>query len=266
MIDPVLTTEALPLATTITTTSGTTTTKPADTTKPATSLAESQINGNDDKTGWEVIADEIDDADDGDRIVVDMNGTTEVSKSIIEQIKDKNIDLVIELDNGFTWIISGDSVTKPMDIDLGVNEGVNIPIKVINEVIGECSYISITLTHNGDFGFTATLTEDMGDDNKGFYANLYWYAVGEMKFVYADKISSKGKAYLTFTHASEYVIVIDKTNHGKRVEESDNADSDVDNVITEEDDDFNPFIGVAISFSGVIISVVAVLLTKKRRK
>lgn len=54
------------------------------------------------KTGWEVIADEIDDADDGDRIVVDMNGTTEVSKSIIEQIKDKNIDLVIELDNGFT--------------------------------------------------------------------------------------------------------------------------------------------------------------------
>lgn len=39
-----------------------------------------QIKGENGKQGWEVIEDEISDANDGDKIVVDMNGADEVPK------------------------------------------------------------------------------------------------------------------------------------------------------------------------------------------
>ena len=234
-----------------------------DTTKPADGN-EPQIKGENGKTGWDAIADEITNADDGDRIVVDMNGATEVPEDIFEQIQGQEIDLVIELDNGFTWTINGQDVTDPATVDLGVNEGSEIPVKVINEVTGESKYITITLNHEGDFGFTAILTVDMGEENEGLYANLYFYTGDEAEFICADKISSKGKADLTFDHASEYIVVIDETNHGKRVEES--TDSETDAIVSEEEDDANPGTGVVAGFAGVLASAIAVMLTKKRKK
>ena len=240
-----------------------------DTVKPS-NKKQPQIKGENGKIGWEAIIDEITDTDDGDTVIVDMNGATEVPEDIFEQIKGQDIDLVIELDNGFTWTINGESVTEPMDIDLGVNEGAAIPVKVINKVTGECEYLAITLTHNGDFGFTATLTVDMGEENKGYYANLYWYTAGDMEFICADKISSKGKADLTFTHASEYIIVIDEESHAKRAEVSEDtdeeSDSDVDgDTIIADEDDANPPTGLIISFAGVAVSAMAVVISRKRK-
>ena len=240
-----------------------------DTVKPA-DKKQPQIKGEDGKTGWEAIEDEIAKAKDGGKIAVDMNGATEVPKDIFKKIKGKDIDLVIELENGFTWTINGEDVTNAMDIDLGVNEGSAIPVKIINEVTGECEYVTISLSHNGDFGFTATLTVDMGEENEGYYANLYWYTDGDTEFICADKINSKGKADLKFTHASEYVIVIDEESHGKRAEVSEDneetdGDVDGDTIITDEDDDVNPPTGIVISFTGVIISAAAVMLAKKKK-
>ncbi len=269
-----------PAETTTTTTSTTTTTTPADddidddtgdedieieedtdTTKPADD-DEPQIKGEDDKTGWDVISDEIADADDGDTVIVDMNGVTEVPENILEQIQGQDIDLVLEMDNGFVWNINGEDVTDPQTVDMGVSNGSDIPVKVINEVTGECYYITITLEHDGEFGFTAVLTVDMGDENEGLYANLYRYTDNDTEFIRADKINSKGKADLTFTHASEYIIVIDEENHGKRVEES--TDNDVDGIVSEEED-ANPETGVAICFGCVIVSAMTVMLTRKRK-
>lgn len=227
--------------------------------------AEPQIKGDNGKMGWDVIEDEILDAEEGGTVTVDMNGATEVPEDILEQIQGKDIDLVIELENGAVWTINGESVTDPSDIDLGVEFDADIPVKVINSVTGESDYVTISIAHDGEFGFTAVLTVDMGDENEGLYANLYWYTDGGAEFICADKINSRGKADLTFTHASDYIIVIDEDNHGKRVEES--ADGDVDDeIVTDEDDDANPFTAVTISFTGVIVSAAAVMLTRKRRK
>ncbi len=254
-----------PVATT--TSAATTTTRPADEDEIIDDDIyedddEPQIKGDNGKMGWDAIADEIADAEDGDTVTVDMNGSTELPEEIIEQIQGKDIDLVIELENGAVWTINGESVTDPSDIDLGVEFEANIPVKVINEVTDECEYITISLAHDGDFGFTAVLTVNMGDENEGLYANLYWYTDGDTEFICSDKIDSKGDADLTFTHASEYVIVIDEENHGKRAEES----TDEEIVVEDEDDDSNPFTAVTISFTGVIISAAAVALSKKRRK
>ena len=76
-------------------------------------------------------------------------------------------------------------------------------------------------------------------------------------------LPAKTAADLTFTHASEYVIVIDEENHGKRAEES--TDNDVDGIVSEEEDDANPGTGVVICFGGAIASAVAVMTARKRK-
>ena len=43
-------------------------------------------------------------------------------------------------------------------------------------------------------------------------------------------------------------------------------DGDTDEVITDEDNDSNPFTAVTLSFTGVIISAAAAVLTRKRKQ
>ena len=227
-----------------------------------------QIKGDNGKTGWDAILDELDDADEGDKIVVDMNGETEVPEDVFEQIKGQDIDLVIELDNGFIWTINGKDVTNPADIDLGVNKGSTIPVRAINAVTGECEYITITLAHNGEFGFKAVLTVDMGVKNEGYFANLYWYTDNDTKFICADKIDNKGRANLVFTHASEYVIVIDENDHTPEDDVSAGAgiEEDSSEIPDDFDNDENPYTGVAISFAGIIISAATIVVLRKRKQ
>ena len=173
------------------------------------------IEGKNGRKGWSAISDVIEDTKEGEKVVIDMNDATEIPRNILKEIKGKDITIVLNMDNGFIWTINGKDVENPETIDMGVKKGTRIPVKVINEVTGESEYIEITLSHNGDFGFKAVLTVDMGKNNKGNFANLYYYNKfeEETEIVSSDEIDENGKADLTFTHASEYVIVIDDTDH-----------------------------------------------------
>lgn len=171
------------------------------------------IEGKNGRKGWSAILDVIEDTKEGEKVVIDMNDATEIPRNILSEIKGKDITIVLNMDNGFIWTINGKDVENPETIDMGVKKGTRIPVKVINEVTGESEYIEITLSHNGDFGFKAVLTVDMGKNNKGNFANLYYYNGKEMDIICSDEIDENGKADLTFTHASEYVIVIDDTDH-----------------------------------------------------
>ena len=197
---------------------------PANPTTPANSDVqlnpnEPQIKGENGKSGWNAIAQEVKAADDGDIITVDMNGTTELPKKILEAIKGKDIDIVLDMGNGFVWTINGNDVKKTQSVDMSVSKGAKIPVRVLNKVTGENSYITISLKHNGSFGFKAVLTVELSKKNKGLFANLYYYnsKTKKTEFISSDKIGSDGKADLGFTHASDYVIVLDKANHGKPV-------------------------------------------------
>ena len=173
------------------------------------------IKGDSGKMGWDVISDEINASDDGDTITVDMHGSTEIPKDILNDIKGKDIDLVLDMGNGFTWTINGKKVTEAKDVDLGVSTESNIPVQVINKLTGERSYTTVSLAYDGDFGFEAVLTVDMGVANSGAYANLYYYNenTGATEFISSGLIGDDGKTKLIFTHASEYVILIDSYAH-----------------------------------------------------
>ena len=228
-------------------------TEPTAPTKPTTN--EPQIKGNDGKMGWDAILGEIDDAKDGDTVTVDMNGTTKLPKDIVNDLMGKDIDLVLDMGNGIVWTINGLTITNPIDVDMGVTIGSGIPVKVINAVTGECSYITITLAHNGEFGFVPVLTIEMNEKDIGYYANLYYYNETEnsTEFINSGLIGKDGKVNLAFTHASEYVIVIDDHDHGKAADGS-------------SDSDTNPSTGVTMVFGAALVSSAAMIISRKRRK
>lgn len=202
-----------------------------------------------DISGWEDIKNDIEnrvkDATSSSEkitITIDMNGTTEVKGDVIDAIKGKNVDLVLDLGNGIKWTINGNTITGDNidDIDLGVNVGSSsIPVDVINTITGEKSTIQISLSHSGEFGFTATLTIGLGETNSGYFANLFFYNKGTNKLEYVDaaKIDTSGNAALIFTHALDYSIVIaDKKLDGNSNELIDNKadDSKTDNKTTNK--------------------------------
>lgn len=175
------------------------------------------IKGEDGKEGWEVIQTQVKEAAEGETIQVDMNGTTVVPGDIFDSIKGSDVTITFDLGDGILWTVNGLDVTaqNAKDIDFGVTmgeqAGENIPVDVINNVTGERYSINLTLAYDGEFGFNATLTINMDAANAGLYANLFYYnpASGELEFMCAGKIDEAGNTELTFSHASDYTIVID---------------------------------------------------------
>ncbi len=169
--------------------------------------------------GWEDIREEIADADKGDTITIDMNGETEVPGEIFEEVAGKDVTVEFELEDGISWTVNGQDIptaTDFSDLDLGVDMGTSgISVDVINSVTGELGSVQITLAHDGEFGFTLTLTAPLGKENAGYWANLYHYNEGgkTLDFETSAEIASDGSANLRMTHASQYAIVIDDKSH-----------------------------------------------------
>lgn len=163
------------------------------------------------------IVSQVQKAKDGESVVVNMNGTTTLKSEWLEEIAGKDVDIVLDMGNGVTWTINGKSITGKnfADIDLKVKTGTNkIPVNVINNITGESKAMQFTVTHSGEFGFTATISMDLGRDNKGLYANLFYYneETKELEFIGACEIGANGSAAWDLEHTSTYAVVIDKVS------------------------------------------------------
>ena len=111
--------------------------------------------------------------------------------------------------------MNGKDITadRVKDIDFSVRKNEDrIPVTIINGVTGENYSIQISLAYSGEFGFTAMLFIDLGKESAGCTAKLYYYNrdVEELEFLCAGEIAEDGMAGLTFTHASDYVIVVER--------------------------------------------------------
>ena len=224
------------------------------------------------KEGWDVIKNETSDAKDGDAVKVDMNGATVVPGDVLDTIAGKDVTIVFDMGNGITWSVNGNSITtdKVSDIDfsvkVGEEAGNNIPVDVINNVTGERYSIQISLAYDGEFGFTAVLSINMEAKNVGLYANLFYYneTTGELEFICADEIAEDGTADLTFTHASDYTIVIDEAPvDGNGADDSTGTGSN--NVTTEsKEDSWNPLWIIIIGAIVIVAELGIFFIIKKK--
>ena len=243
------------------------------------------IRGEDGKEGWEVIKAETAARAESERVTVDMNGASVVPGDVFDEIRGKNVTIEFDLGGGISWSVNGKSVSdKVGDIDFRVTYGEEasdaIPVDLINALTGERTSMNVTLAYEGRFGFEAVLRINVGAANKGLVANLFYYneSTRELEFISAGEVDAEGFAYLRFTHASDYTIVLDEASmeeaaltdttgaagsDGAESAETASEDSVKDNSDTESRAAFIWLIAFAGIAAAAAIGAVAV---KKRKE
>ena len=172
------------------------------------------------KTPSQQATDKIESAKEGSTVEITLRtGQTTLDKEVFEELAGRDVTLEISLSNGVTWTVNGQDIPENADLtdlDLGVTlDASTIPVSVINTVTGAVDTIQISLKHDGEFGFTMTLSAPLGKTNAGYWANLYYYntRTRALEFQSASKIATDGTASFPFSHASDYAIVIDTDSH-----------------------------------------------------
>ena len=177
------------------------------------------------------ITEEIKDAEDGETITIDMKKATIIPKEVQEAIQGKAVNIVLKME-GYSWTVNGTDVvaTDLKDIDLEVKIDTNaIPSALITAVAEGQPATQISLTHDGEFGFRADLTLNLGSENAGSIGNLYYYdSSGKLIFINAAQIGTDGTTSLPFSHASDYVIVIENKSSDSDKDGNGGQDDKVD--------------------------------------
>lgn len=164
-------------------------------------------------------------------VAVNMNGSTQVPKELLESIQGKNVKVTLNLGNGISWMIQGKDVTEEnlKDVDLAVR----LNTKAVAEaVIGKlfqdgqssASSSQLSLVHEGNFGFKAQLTINVGEmlkalqeelkeedrlDKDNLVASLYYYnpVTDALELQSSSLVGEDGNVVFRFSHASDYVIL-----------------------------------------------------------
>ena len=159
----------------------------------------------------EQIAAKVEEAPEKSTVVLEMKSNVTIDKEILESAKGKDVDIVLDMGD-YKWTINGQNITADtlQSINMEVKFGSNaIPADKIDKLAGDNARKTISLTHEGDFGFAATLTINVGAENFGKYANLYYFNEhdDDLEFICSDMVRANGDVDLMFTHASEYVAI-----------------------------------------------------------
>ncbi len=189
------------------------------------------ISGESGKEGWTAIKDEAANASAGTQINVDMNGASVVPGDVLDSMKGQDVTISFNMGDGIIWTVNGRDVTADHanDVDLSVRTGTShIPQNLVSQVAGDRPTIQLSLAHSGDFGYSAVLNINVGQAHAGLYANLFYYneGAGRLEFVTGHQINDDGITKLTFTHASDYIIVVNKKATDESTGESSSGDSD----------------------------------------
>lgn len=172
------------------------------------------------KTPSQQAVDKIESAKDGSTVEITLRpGRTTLEREVFEELAGRDITLEIDAGDGVLWTVNGLDIpedTRLHDLDLDVDLGdSDIPATVLNAVTGEIGTVQLSLAHDGQFGFTMTLSAPLGRDNADYWANLYWFneRTEELEFQQAARIAKDGTAEFDLDHASDYAIVIDDRSH-----------------------------------------------------
>lgn len=163
------------------------------------------------------VIEEIRHSDAGATIHVDMRKATVIPKEVLEAIQGKEINIVLHM-KGYSWSIGGTNVLadnlKDTDLEVKIDTD-TIPGSLVDSIAGGKPATQLSLTHNGPFGFRADLTLNLGSEYHGRTGNLYYYdSSGKLVFRNAGVIGTDGQISLSFSHASDYVVIIDADPSG----------------------------------------------------
>ena len=153
----------------------------------------------------------------GSKIRVNLLKTTKIPASVFESIKGKDMNVTFKVSDQASWIINGKdiigNVTAPIDLGLVVGTS-DIPKQKVTALADGNETIQLSLNYDGVFGFEGILRLSVGTDYSGKIANLYYYneTTGKFEYYQAAQVKEDGTVDFKFSHASDYVIVLNDTD------------------------------------------------------
>ena len=153
----------------------------------------------------------------GSKIRVNLLKTTKIPASVFESIKGKDMNVTFQVSDQASWIINGKditgNVTAPIDLGLVVGTS-DIPKQKVTALADGNETIQLSLNYDGVFGFEGILRLSVGKDYSGKIANLYYYneTTGKFEYYQAVQVKEDGTVDFKFSHASDYVIVLNDTD------------------------------------------------------
>ena len=153
----------------------------------------------------------------GSKIRVNLLKTTKIPASVFESIKGKDMNVTFKVSDQASWIINGKditgNVTAPIDLGLVVGTS-DIPKQKVTALADGNETIQLSLNYDGVFGFEGILRLSVGKDHSGKIANLYYYneTTGKFEYYQAVQVKEDGTVDFKFSHASDYVIVLNETD------------------------------------------------------
>ena len=153
----------------------------------------------------------------GSKIRVNLLKTTKIPANVFESIKGKDMNVTFKVSDQASWIINGKditgNVTAPIDLGLVVGTS-DIPKQKVTALADGNETIQLSLNYDGVFGFEGILRLSVGTDHSGKTANLYYYneTTGKFEYYQAVQVKEDGTVDFKFSHASDYVIVLNDTD------------------------------------------------------
>lgn len=153
----------------------------------------------------------------GSTIRVNLKKTTKIPANVFENIKGKDVTVTFKVSDQASWIINGKditgNVTAPIDLGLVVGTS-DIPKQKVTALADGNETIQLSLNYDGVFGFEGILRLSVGKDYSGKIANLYYYneTTGKFEYYQAVQVKEDGTVDFKFSHASDYVIVLNETD------------------------------------------------------
>lgn len=153
----------------------------------------------------------------GSKIRVNLLKATKIPANVFESIKGKDMNVTFKVSDQASWIINGKditgNVTAPIDLGLVVGTS-DIPKQKVTALADGNETIQLSLNYDGVFGFEGILRLSVGTDYSGKIANLYYYneATGKFEYYQAAQVKEDGTVDFKFSHASDYVIVLNDTD------------------------------------------------------
>lgn len=158
----------------------------------------------------------------GSKIRVNLLKTTKIPASVFESIKGKDMNVTFKVSDQASWIINGKditgNVTAPIDLGLVVGTS-DIPKQKVTALADGNETIQLSLNYDGVFGFEGILRLSVGKDYSGKIANLYYYneTTGKFEYYQAVQVKEDGTVDFKFSHASDYVIVLNETDMSQTI-------------------------------------------------
>lgn len=212
----------------------------------------------------------------GSTVQVDMGDATVLSKEILEAAKGKNVNIQLNM-GSYTWTINGKDIKASdlKDIDMKVTMNTNaIPSSVVKKLAGDNPTMQLSLAHEGDFGFQAKLTLNVGSQYAGKFGNLYYYdSDGKLVYINSGKVAESGNVSLTFSHASDYVVVLADQQYIGNGDGQDGASNTSGNEGTNQGQsgadvvktgDSAPTVTLLIVMGAAVVVIAGAVIVKKR--